>query len=101
NAIKDLDQALRLAPNDDNAAMWHSGRGFSYGSLGEWDSAVAAYTEAIARSPGDAELYLMRGGAYSELPNAAAAIEDLSQAVRLAPEMAVAWNNLCWARSVS
>jgi serine/threonine-protein kinase len=57
----------------------------SSGFAPDYDRALALLTEAIAHRPGDADLYLYRGGARHELQQHAEAIADLERALVLRP----------------
>jgi serine/threonine protein kinase/Flp pilus assembly protein TadD len=57
----------------------------SSGFAPDYDRAAALLAEAIAHRPGDAELYLYRGGARHELHQYALAIADLEHALALRP----------------
>jgi tetratricopeptide (TPR) repeat protein len=53
---------------------------------GDYDRAIADYTEAIRRDPEQARAYCRRGGAYRMQGDYDRAIADASQAIRLAPK---------------
>ena len=67
-------------PSSADAAIW-LGRRTAY--LGRFRDAIAIYTGAIARHPGDARIYRHRGHRYISVRNFDAAIADLSKAASL------------------
>ena len=60
---------------------------------GDYDQAIADYTEAIRLNPEYAEAYCNRGVAYWEKGNDDKAIADFTEAIRLNPEYARAYQN--------
>ena len=62
-------------------------------ALGEIETAIEDYTQAIRLNPHDAVAYSNRGLAYAELKDYRKAIEDQTQAIRLNPELGVAYFN--------
>jgi YaiO family outer membrane protein len=61
---------------------------------GQRDAAVAAYTELLQRSPGNADVLLGRGRLYSWMDRWGEAEADLSAATVAAPNYADAWSAL-------
>jgi tetratricopeptide (TPR) repeat protein len=76
--------AMQVDPS--KAAEAHSNRGLAYASKGEYDNAIAEYTEAIRIDPQDAEAYHSRGLVYRKKGENEKAIADYSAAIRLNPE---------------
>lgn len=72
--------ALVAGPDDPDAWIW-VGRRLAY--LGYYRAALAAYTEALARHPGDARLLRHRGHRRITVRDLDAAIADFSRAVDL------------------
>ena len=68
-------------------------RGYMNHELGNYDDAIAAYTQAIRLKPDDAAAYLNRGLAKGELGDHFAAITDFDTAIRLKPDDAYAYYN--------
>jgi len=76
-----------------NLAVAFMNRGLAYKKKGQWDRAIADYSEAIRLNSGDAEIFNNRGNAYyydGQLDRAAA---DYDDAIRLAPDFAEAISN--------
>jgi len=80
-AIADLDEAIRLAP--DHAEAWLN-RGLAKGSLGQYEEAIADFDEAIRLAPDHAEAWLGRCAANGSLGRYKEAIADAQQAHSLA-----------------
>jgi len=68
-------------------------RGYIYTGLGDYERAIADYTEAIRLAPEFAVAYNNRGYAYDNLGNYEQAIADYTEAIRLNPENAAAYTN--------
>jgi tetratricopeptide (TPR) repeat protein len=69
---------------------------FLHSRRGQYEEAIADYTEAIRLNPKNAAAYFGRGNAYSELGEYEEAVADYREAVRLNPTYAAAYNNLAW-----
>jgi tetratricopeptide (TPR) repeat protein len=89
-AIEDLDQAIRLDPNN---ALAFSTRGYAYLGKGQYDRAIEDLDQAILLNPNNAEVLRNRGIAYANKGQPDRAIEDYDQAIRLDPNNALAFNN--------
>jgi tetratricopeptide (TPR) repeat protein len=76
--------ALVARPDDPDAWIW-LGRRLAY--LGHYQAALAAYTEALARHPGDARLLRHRGHRHITVRDLDGAIEDLTRAAALVEGM--------------
>jgi len=63
------------------------------GDMGDLDKAIADYTQAIRLDPDLAEVYGVRGLAYSQKGDFDKAIADCNQAIRLGPDFAEAYTN--------
>lgn len=61
---------------------------------GHREEAIAAYTELLANSPGNADVLLGRGRVYAWMGNWAASEADLTAATAAAPSYADAWSAL-------
>jgi hypothetical protein len=68
------------------AGDWYD-RGLRALQAHDYATAVAAFTQALQRSPRDARTYFNRGLAYARLENYQNAIADLTQAIDLAPQL--------------
>ncbi|MDR3146958.1 MAG: tetratricopeptide repeat protein [Treponema sp.] len=67
-------------------------RGITLASQGEYDSAIADFTEALRLNPNLAAAYSNRGSAYWYKEDYDRAITDYTQAIRLDPNYAKAYN---------
>ena len=74
---------LEFLPPTGNAQSKAALRGDTYCYMGEFDKAVAEYTEAIRLDPQNAGAYFGRGFAYEKEGDNAKAEEDFAQAKRL------------------
>ena len=100
-ALRDLDRAVALGPEDPDAYFF---RGRVQVSLAQSDvrwlgRALADLNQAIRRKPDCAEFHAMRGVAFWMRRSEAAAVADFSRALELAPDDADTW--FCRARSRS
>jgi tetratricopeptide (TPR) repeat protein len=68
------------------AGDWYD-RGLRALQAHDYATAVAAFTQALQRSPRDARAYVNRGLAYARLANYQNAMADLTQAIGLAPQL--------------
>ena len=74
------------------ASQWFE-KGYQYWLNKEHDSAIEAYTSAIALDPNDALAYNNRGGAYKDKGQYDRAIEDFNKAIAIDPNDALAYYN--------
>ncbi|MGH2415638.1 MAG: tetratricopeptide repeat protein, partial [Microcystaceae cyanobacterium] len=81
-ALSDLNEILRLAPNDAEA---YGRRGLIYYYLGDYSEALENYNKALEINPNYFKAYLNRGILYVEQKNYQAALADLNQYIRLVP----------------
>ena len=72
--------ALVARPDDPDAWIW-LGRRLAY--LGHYRAALTAFTDALARHPGDARLLRHRGHRYITIRELDAAVEDFTRAATL------------------
>ncbi len=81
----------------ENAAPTTAGafldKGLLFAGRGEYDTAIAFFTDAIKLDPNLAPAYHSRGTAYGSKGDYDRAIADLSQAIKLDPNLAFAYNN--------
>jgi tetratricopeptide (TPR) repeat protein len=68
-------------------------KGVAYATKGEFNKAIEAYTQAIAKDPKSADAYCCRGIAYGEKRDFEKAREDYTTAIRLNPPSASAYYN--------
>ena len=94
-AILDLNEALRLDPND---AVAFDTRAHSRLAKGATDQAIADFSAAMRLQPHNVSFIVARGHAFLIKGNVDAAIIDFSDAIRINPNSASAYNNkgLAW-----
>lgn len=63
---------------------------------GDWDGAIRVYTEGIKALGGDATLYYNRGIIYRKKQKFKEAKADFQEAIKLKPDMFIAYKNLTW-----
>ena len=73
--------------------MAYNNRGNAYQAKGDYDRAIADYTEAIRLDPKFADAYYERGAAYSAKGDYDRAIADYTEAIRLNPKIHVRYFN--------
>ncbi len=78
--LADLDEAINLSPR--NAVAWYN-KGNTLFELGDYTSAILAYTKAIEYQPDMGEAYFNRGYADLKLGNTVSGKTDLSKAGEL------------------
>ncbi len=76
-----------------NLAVAFTNRGLAYKRKGQWDRAIADYSEAIRLKSDDAEVFNNRGNAYFHKGQLDRAIKDYDDAIRLQPDLAEAFSN--------
>lgn len=76
-----------------NLAVAFNNRGLAYKNKGQWDRAIADYSESIRLNPDDAQVFNNRGNAYYFNGQLDRAIEDYGDAIRLQPDLAAAFSN--------
>ncbi|MCX7361496.1 MAG: tetratricopeptide repeat protein [Alphaproteobacteria bacterium] len=95
-AIADLDQALALEPDDEDALM---ARGEAYGDFGDVPRALADLDRAIALEPLNSKAYLLRGIVSGRSGDQESAYVDYDKAATLDPLNAEALVNRAAIRS--
>ena len=93
-AIADLNEAIRLDPEDAHA---YSNRGKARLSANEYDKAIADCNEAIRLDPIEPSSYATRGIAWGAKNDFDKAVADLGEAIRLDPKYALAYGSRGWA----
>ena len=68
-------------------------RGIAYRAKGEYDLAIADYSEALRIDPNDVLSYANRGNAYRAKGQNDLAMADYNQALRIDPNYAIAYHN--------
>lgn len=96
-AISDLNEALRLDPND---AIAYDTRAHARLAKGATDQAIADFSSAMRLQPRNVSFIVARGHAFLVKGNVDAAIIDFSSAIQIDPKSATAYNNkgLAWRR---
>lgn len=89
-------EALRRQPR---LAAAHVGRAEVLQAAGNVPAAIDEYLAAVDDEPRNAEIQLRLGMAYQQVGNPSAARNAYLRAVELAPDLAVAYNNLAWLAS--
>jgi tetratricopeptide (TPR) repeat protein len=87
-ARKDLDQALRLNPNDPSA---YTTRGIFHESQGEYQKALEDYNKVVELYPEEPQAYLNRGSALLALQAYDYTVAAIEQAIEMDPESPDAW----------
>jgi len=77
----------------ENLAVAFTNRGLAYKSKGQWDRAIADFSEAIRLQPDFVTAFNNRGNIYYGQGQFDRAIEDYDKAIRLNPELAEAFSN--------
>jgi tetratricopeptide (TPR) repeat protein len=95
-AVADLDRAIKLDPNRQDA---YCARGTAWMSMGQNDIATTDFDQAIKLDPHESWAYTNRGLARSRLGDAEGALRDFDEAIRLDPKVAAYFNNraIAWA----
>lgn len=107
NCLLDLDQvssaqaALAKLPARKLSGPAHAVRGHVFSAAGDWDAAIAEYTEALATIPSDSLAINALGYAQLRGGRSDEAIETLKRARELSPGDTVIRNNLLLALAVS
>jgi tetratricopeptide (TPR) repeat protein len=76
-----------------NLAVAFTNRGLAYKRKGQWDRAIADYSEAIRLKSDVAQVFNNRGNAHYHKGQLDRAIEDYDEAIRLQPDLAEAFGN--------
>lgn len=89
-ALADLATVSRLDPQNAEALLEIAS---IHHSWFRWQDAVDAAAEALKRDPASARAYNIRGDALAQMQDHDRAISDLTEALRLRPDMQVAYIN--------
>ena len=89
-AIDACTSVISLNPHNDGAFV---NRGIAYRRIGDVDSAIRDYDEAIRLNPQAADAFNNRGNAFRTRDEPERAIRDYDEAIRLDPHYAHAFNN--------
>lgn len=77
-----------------NLAVAYVTRGSAYTRQGDFDSAIADFTDAIRRNPSSLPAYYNRGNVYFAREEFDNAIADFNLAISLQPDHVLSYNNL-------
>jgi tetratricopeptide (TPR) repeat protein len=80
NDQQQLKPVINIDPDD---AIGYKNRGNNRAELGDYEGAIADYTQAIQINPDDVDAYYCRGNAHFDLGKYAAAITDYTQVVKI------------------
>jgi tetratricopeptide (TPR) repeat protein len=89
----DLDDSQEEQEHDPELAAFYCDRGRDHRNAGDFDQALADFTEAIRLDPESADARNNRGNIYLALHRHDEAIDDYTEALRLDPELTVAYVN--------
>ena len=92
-ALEPLEKSLAILDGTPRAAVSRTRQGIVYLDLGEPETALGSFDEAIRLDPNLPDAYTNRGKSYNALGQYHRAIQDLDQAINLNPDTAVAYNN--------
>jgi len=89
-AVLDVDEALKLAPQDQSALIQ---RGWALTHMGEFDRAGADFTEVLRLNPRNERAHFERGLMYERKGDLAAAITDFEAAIKINPRYVLPRNS--------
>jgi tetratricopeptide (TPR) repeat protein len=90
-AIKEIDRAIELNPND---PACHINKGIALGELGRYEEAIKEIDRAIELNPNDPACHNNKGNALGELGRHEEAIEEYNKAIELNPDNPNYHNNI-------
>jgi Tfp pilus assembly protein PilF len=90
-AISELQEALRIQPNDSDS---RNNLGAALGRKGRLDEAIIQFQQALKLTPDDAEVHNNLGVAFAITGSRNQAVEQYQEALRLRPDYAGARKNL-------
>lgn len=82
----DAERLLNTAARKEDGAELHYWRGRVYAGQGRADEAVSSYSKAIHRDNGYALAYRYRAGAFKDMGDYPAALEDFTRLISIQPE---------------
>ncbi|MFZ2068208.1 MAG: tetratricopeptide repeat protein [Xanthobacteraceae bacterium] len=100
-AIADYSQAIALDPNNASNYFWYNYRGQAHSNNEDYKAAIADYSDAIRLNAKFALARVNRSDAYAEVHDFDHAIDDASEALKIDPNNAQAFNARCWARTAA
>jgi len=89
-AIKALDRAIQLNPND--SEIWNN-RGIILFLLKRYKEAIRSFEKATSLDPRNAEAWYNRGMVFCSLERYGDAVSSLEKALEIDPQSAIAWHN--------
>jgi tetratricopeptide (TPR) repeat protein len=81
--LDDQQKSQQVINIDFDDAIGYKNRGYDRFELGDYEGAIADYTQAIQINPDDIDTYYCRGNAHFDLGKYAAAITDYTQVVKM------------------
>ncbi len=94
HALDDIDSAIELSPDDQEAYHW---RGVLLGESGNLSEAIANFNRTLKLNPRHARAYQSRGITYVKLKQYPTAISDLEHAIDLDPKDTLSYLNCSFA----
>lgn len=99
-SIEDYTRAIeRMPANDPGLSRSYSYRGVARAAKGDYEGAIADYTEVLRLDPNDLTAYTNRGAARYRLRDYKGSMEDYTQVLHLDPSNVLAYGNRGAARS--
>ncbi len=92
--ISECTEIIRLETDETIKALIYNYRGYAYNEKGEYDLAIADYTESIKLKP-SASAYSNRGSAYNWKGDYDSAIKDCTESIKLKPNYSAYSNRGC------
>ncbi len=92
--ISECTEIIRLETDETIKALIYNYRGYAYNEKGEYDLAIADYTESIKLKP-SASAYSNRGSAYNWKGDYDSAIKDCTESIKLKPNDSAYSNRGC------
>lgn len=87
-ALEDLNKALEINPNSQQAYLAYIGRAVLRAIQGDYQAAIADVNKVIQLSPSESNSYYLRGLERAQMQDYAGAIQALDKAIKLEPNNA-------------
>jgi tetratricopeptide (TPR) repeat protein len=62
-----------------------------YHKIEQFEEALKCFSKVLAKMPNDKTIFIARGAVYSDMGNHRLAINDFNEAIKIDPEMAIAY----------